>query len=287
MATSSLENAYHWCETLAHSHYENFPVASRLLPSKLRRPIAVIYAFARVADDISDEGIDPLEKRLEKLQELWQALSAIQQGHPPPPSTPPLFLALQEIIQHWDLPIDLFFDLLRAFQQDLVKKDYETVEELLQYCQYSANPIGRLILHLAQQATPRNCQESDAICTALQLINFLQDLDSDLKLRERCYLPQADLRQFSLDPRSLIAHLETPAVRALIDQQWQRAHQLLQKGKPLAKRIPGLLGLELRLIVRGGEQMLKLLAKRKSVYERPRIKLWHWPVLLVSTLVTF
>lgn len=282
MATSTLESAYQWCEALAQSHYENFPIASFFLPKRLRRPIKVIYAFARSADDISDEGQAFKTERLEKLNAYWQELDTIEQGQSP---TQPLFWALKEVIQTHSLPISLFFDLLRAFQQDVMTTDYENIEAILQYCQYSANPIGRLILHLVQQATPENCHYSDAICTALQLINFLQDLDSDLQLRQRCYLPQDEMKQLNVSRADLLSRRNTPSIQQLIEQQRVQAKHLLETGKPLARRVPGLLGFELRLVVSGGEQILKALLKRSNPYERPVLKAWHWPKLLFNTLV--
>jgi squalene synthase HpnC len=266
--TKSLESAYQASEALARSHYENFPVASRFLPKNIRRPIAVIYAFARQADDIADEGDFTESIRLEKLQNYWQALEKITQNVLPSES---VFIALYDVLKkNPSLPTELLFDLLRAFKQDVVKKTYINFEEILNYCQYSANPIGRLLLHLTNNATPENLAYSDNICTALQLINFLQDVDSDLKLRNRCYLPQDELK------------LQTQAI--VIQTQLLRIEQLLKKGAPLGKNLTGLFGFEIRLIINAANIILKNLKNRKSDDERSTLKIWHWPQILILSL---
>lgn len=266
--TQSLESAYRHSEKLARSHYENFPVASRFLPKKIRRPIAVIYAFARQADDIADEGnMSPLE-RLEQLEQYGQSLEAIRSDLLP---QEPVFVALQDVLKnHPLLPIQLFFDLLTAFKQDVVKSTYKNFEELLAYCQYSANPIGRLLLHLTDNASPENLAYSDNICTALQLINFLQDLKSDLLIRNRRYLPQDELQASSYD--------------AVIHSQLLRAESLLEKGSPLGKNLTGLFGFEIRLIINAGRIIIQCLKNRKYKDERPTLQFWHWPKVLITSL---
>jgi squalene synthase HpnC len=278
-----LETAYRQCEALAQDHYENFPVASLLLPKKLRRPIAVIYAFARLADDLADEGTHTQSERLNQLQYFWQSLENIQNQAI---LTDPLFMALQDVVKkHPTLPLSLFFDLLHAFQQDVVKKIYENFTEILDYCRHSANPIGRLLLHLTNQATEENLKESDAICTALQLINFLQDLQSDLIDRRRCYLPKDEMNHSNIKVEQFMACQETKAIQTFIQKQIERALQLLNEGSPLGKRLPGIFGFEIRLITACGYQMIKTLNTRRSVYVRPTIKFWHWPMLLWKALI--
>ena len=277
----NLENAYQSCEALARSHYENFPVASRFLAKKLRRPIAVIYAFARSADDIADEGNFSPEERLVLLDNYWQALEQIQNKNM---VSDPLFLALQDTIQTHQLPIGLFFDLLKAFKQDVEKKDYANEQEILEYCQYSANPVGRLLLHLTHQDTQNNLLASDNICTALQLINFLQDLQSDNQLRKRCYLPQDQMQALLVTNQDLQNAKINPQINQLIKNQWVLANDLIQKGAALGSQLPGIFGYEIRMMIVCAQIMLKQLNARQTVYQRPTIKYRHLPIILWHAL---
>mgnify|MGYP000917401055 FL=1 len=177
-------------------HYENFPVASVLLPKRLRRPIEAIYRFARSADDIADEGDALPAERLAGLAAYNIQLDAIERGEP---VAGPVFAPLAAAIADWRLPIQLFRDLLDAFSQDVTKERYADYTELLDYCRRSANPVGRLLLHLVDRASPENLIRSDAICSALQLANFWQDIAVDWK-KNRVYLPQEDLIRFGVDP---------------------------------------------------------------------------------------
>lgn len=272
----ALENAYQQCETLARTHYENFPVASRFLPKKIRRAIAVIYAFARRADDIADEGNFSQAERLEQLDTYWRSLEAIPLGILP---DDPVFVALDDVFKkHPNLPIQLFFDLLTAFKQDVTKKDYKNFEEVLFYCKHSANPIGQLLLYLTDNATPENLAYSDDICTALQLINFLQDLDSDLNIRNRCYLPQDEMAGLNISQKNLVDYPD------FIMKQLLRAETILQNGLPLGKNLKGLFGFEIRLIINAGQAIVECLKKRKRVYDRPTLKLRHWPRILIASI---
>ena len=176
-------------------HYENFPVASILLPAKLRRPVEVIYRFARGADDIADEGTASDAERLGGLAVYMAELDRIECGEPP---LEPQFSELAEVIGEWKLPLGLFRDLLNAFAQDVVKKRYDDYPQLLDYCRRSANPVGRLLVHLVDRASEDNLYRSDCICSALQLINFWQDIAIDWT-KGRVYLPQADLEHFGID----------------------------------------------------------------------------------------
>jgi squalene synthase HpnC len=278
----TIENAYQWCEQLAHSHYENFPVASLLLPKRIRRPIAVIYAFARTVDDIVDEGTASAEERVKQLEVYWKELELIEQGKAV--SQKPLFIALQQVIYNHQLPLSLLFDLLRAFQQDIHKKTYSNFQEILSYCRHSANPVGRLLLHLTQQATPDNCKHSDAVCTALQLINFLQDISSDLHERERCYLPQDEMQHLNITTLDLMAQTNNKAVRQLIDTQWSRANALMQEGSALGRHLKGLFGLEIRFIIESGFYILQALKKRQTPYSRPILSKRQLPLVLWRAL---
>lgn len=281
-AYQTLESAYQQCEILARTHYENFPVASRFLPKKIRRPIAVIYAFARQADDIADEGNCTEEARLQQLASYWRSLEEITQGVLP---SDPIFIALNDVIKkHSMLPAQLFFDLLKAFKQDIVKREYANFEEVLHYCKHSANPIGRLLLYLTDNATPENLAYSDNICTALQLINFLQDLDSDISNRDRCYLPQNKMAAMNISKEDLKQHKESTVIQNFITMQLLRAEHLLQNGSPLGKNLTGLFGFEIRLIINAGQAIIKSLKKRTCVYNRPTIKIWHWPKILIASL---
>ncbi len=277
----NLENAYQSCEVLARSHYENFPVASRLLAKKLRRPIAVIYAFARTADDIADEGDFTPQERLALLDNYWQQLEYIQ-NHTPVKDT--LFIALEDTIRTHQLPIDLFFDLLKAFKQDVLKPDYANVQEILEYCQYSANPVGRLLLHLTHQDTEKNLLASDHICTALQLINFLQDLKSDIQFRNRYYLPQDQMQALAVSKQDLQAAKLNAQINLLIQNQWVLANDFIQKGAELGKHLPGIFGYEIRMMIVCAKIMLKQLNARQNVYQRPTIGYKHLPTILWHAL---
>jgi squalene synthase HpnC len=278
-----LEAAYQYCEKLAKNHYENFPVASRFLPKKIRRPIAVIYTFARLADDMADEGEFSVEARLAQLQYFWQSLEALKLGLAP---NEPVFIALEDVLRTYpNLPLSLFFDLLTAFKQDVVKNEYANFQEILDYCRYSANPIGRLLLHLTDNASDEQLKNADAICTALQLINFLQDLKSDIIDRQRCYLPQDEMRHNHISMEMLINGEETMTIQALINTQLIRTESLLNQGAALGKQLNGLFGFEIRFIIQGGKQIIHTLYQRKSVYTRPVLRVWHWPILLFKALL--
>jgi squalene synthase HpnC len=182
-------------------HYENFPVASLLLPRRLRRPIEAIYRFARGADDIADEGDASDAARLQGLADYGDEIDRIERGAAPPR---PAFNELAEIIAEWQLPTPLFRDLLDAFAQDVVTKRYADYPQLLDYCRRSANPVGRLLLHLVGRASEENLRRSDCICTALQLVNFWQDVAIDWQ-KGRVYLPQSDLERFGVAETQIAA----------------------------------------------------------------------------------
>ncbi|WBS00289.1 squalene synthase HpnC [Pseudoduganella sp. SL102] len=238
---------------MAVDHYENFPVASLLLPRRLVPAVQAIYAFARGADDVADEGDATPAQRLAALAEYEAALVHIELGAPPPG---PVFERLAAAIAAHDLPFKPFHDLLSAFRQDVTVTRYQSYDELLDYCRRSANPVGVLMLHLYGAATPDNVRDSDAICTALQLINFWQDVAVD-QHKERIYIPMDDLARFAISP----AHLDNPAAhgkwRALMRFEVERTRALMLAGAPLAWRLPGRIGLELRLVVHGGLRILE------------------------------
>jgi squalene synthase HpnC len=259
---------YRWCRELARSHYENFPVASLLLPARLRDPVAVVYAFARSADDIADEGGLSDIQRLQQLDGMAAALQAIESGHPP---AAPLYLALADSVARYRLPVQPFQDLLDAFRQDVTKKRYASFADVMDYCQRSANPVGRLMLQLSGQASQRNLALSDAVCSALQLINFLQDIAQDYREHNRVYLPADDMARLGVTEAQIAQQQNSPAMRALVQLQIQRAAQLLCAGSPLGTRLTGGFGLELRAIILGGLRVLEKLHGQEDIFSRPRL----------------
>ncbi|MFV0663220.1 squalene synthase HpnC [Denitromonas sp.] len=234
-------------------HYENFPVASFLLPARLREPVEAIYAFARSADDIADEGDAPPTVRLAQLNDYRRELHLIEQGKA---SSDPMFARLAASISAHELPIQPFRDLLDAFAQDVGKTRYTDYPELLDYCRHSANPVGRLMLRLYRADTPANQVQSDAICTSLQLINFWQDVAIDWQ-KQRIYLPADDMARFGVSDTHLAEQRVDDAWRGLMRFQVERARALMHRGAPLATALPGRISWELRLIVLGGLRILK------------------------------
>lgn len=268
---------------MAVTHYENFPVASLVMPRRFRPAVSAIYWFAREADDIADEGSDPPEARLEALEGRKLELDRIASGDRP---ITPLFRALAHHIQGFQLPLQPFRDLLDAFSQDVTCTRYRTFAEVLDYCERSANPVGRLMLHLYGQPTPDDVALSDRICSSLQLINFLQDVDNDYG-RGRIYLPLEDLERFGITESQIAARAPDGAWWDLMRFQIDRARTMLRQGSPLGRRLRGRLGLELRLIVQGGDRILdKLTAVRGDVFaRRPVLRAPDWPVMLFRALV--
>ena len=258
-------------------HYENFPVASLLLPAPLREPVEIIYRFARSADDIADEGDDPPDVRLRKLGVYREQLTA---------PVEPLFHDVAKLIAQQGLPVQLFADLLDAFSQDVTKKRYEDFPSVLDYCRRSANPVGRLLLHLFKRTTDSDLRRSDAICTSLQLINFWQDVDVDYTKDRRVYLPQDEMERFGVGERHLQEKLCDSAWQALMRFQVERTRELMLSGRDLGKTLPGRIGLEIRTTVQGG---LRILEKIERVgYDvfrrRPKLKAFDWPLLLLRAV---
>ncbi len=268
------------------THYENFPVASWLCPPRLRPAIAAIYAFARTADDIADEGEAGAEQRLADLAAFRADLLAAGQGQPCSARWPQVFGPLADTIPRFNLPVPLLDDLLRAFEQDVAKTrdgaGYADQAELLDYCSRSANPVGRLLLHLYGVLDDAALARSDAVCSALQLINFWQDLSVDIP-RGRYYLPQDRCAGLGVDPRSGV---QTPNATVLIAENVQFALGMMKKGAPLAKTVPGRAGWELRLVIQGGLRILdKIVALRyRTLDTRPRLRPWDLPVMLWRAL---
>jgi len=232
-------------------HYENFPVASLLCPARFRPPIAAIYHFARTADDIADEGNASPAERLAALAAYRADLSAASQGHAASERWPNVFGALGPMLQAWQLPLTLLTDLLSAFEQDIVQTRYADQAELLDYCRRSANPIGRLLLHLYGVHDEQALKQSDCICTSLQLVNFWQDLSEDIP-RGRIYLPADMQAKHGVTEAELLSLQCTSNSRALVADSVDWARQLMRQGAPLVKQVPGRAGWELRLVVQGG-----------------------------------
>jgi phytoene synthase len=261
------------------NHYENFPVASILLPKRLRKPVEIIYHFARQADDFADEGDVPDETRLANLDNFRAELNRIAAGETP---QLPLFQNLAEIVKQYNLPLQLFHDLLDAFSQDVVKKRYANFDEVMDYCRRSANPVGRLLLHLYDEASDVNLKYSDAICSALQLINFWQDVQKDYTIN-RIYLPQDDMQRFGVSEAQIAEARVNEQWRALMQFEVNRAKNLMLTGRPLGSILSGRIGLEMRMIISGG---LRILAKlERSQYDmfnqRPVLKPFDWANMLL------
>ncbi len=264
-------------------------MASWLCPARLRPPIAAIYGFARTADDIADEGNASAAQRLADLSAFRADLADAAAGTAHSPKWPQVFGPLQAAIQQWALPTPLLADLLSAFTQDVVKTrdqaGYADRAALLDYCQRSAAPVGRLLLHLYGVQDKEALHQSDAICNALQLINFWQDLGLDLP-RGRYYLPQDRCQHFGVDATALHHNPQSPALTRLMLENVAWARDLMHSGAPLVHRVPGRAGWELRLVVQGG---LRILDKIESLgyatrHQRPKINQWDAPLMLWRAL---
>jgi len=275
------------------AHYENFPVASWLCPARLRPAVLALYHYARTADDLADEGPATAAQRLQALaayrqacQQLW-----IAPGHAAASAWPEVFVPLAPVVAAHRLPQQPLLDLLDAFEQDVrhtaAGHRYQNQAELLDYCRRSANPVGRLLLHLYGVDDALSLRRSDAICTALQLINFWQDLSVDLP-RGRHYLPQDALQRHGLQDVPLLqigpGHPQDSAARQLLAELVQQARTLMLDGAPLATTLPGRLGWELRWVVLGGLTILERIGQLqyRSWLQRPRLHradaprlLWH------------
>lgn len=264
-------------------HYENFPVASILMPRRLRHPVSVIYTFARQADDFADEGDVDDATRLAQLDGFRAELNRIAAGSQPETG---LFKQLAVIIAQYHLPVQLFHDLLDAFSQDVSKKRYAHFGEVMDYCRRSANPVGRLLLHLYGATDERNLAYSDAICSSLQLINFLQDVAIDYR-KNRIYLPQDEMLEHRISEDQIARSDSGGAWSGFMLFQIERTRKMLQAGAPLGKILPGRIGLEMRMIIMGGESILRKLHKcRGDVFnQRPVLKAGDWAYMLYRSVL--
>jgi squalene synthase HpnC len=267
----SLEQAQKYCERIARSHYENFSVASWFLPQRLRQHFFNVYTYCRISDDLGDEVGDTAASLA--LLDEWEAeLDACYNGNPRHPA----FVALRETVQKFDIPRHEFSDLLRAFRQDQSVTRFETFQEVLNYCRYSANPVGHLVLHLCGYRDPERQQLSDFTCTALQLANFWQDVTIDYA-KGRIYLPLEDLRRFGVSEEDITGNRNTPAFCNMMKFEVERARDWFNQGLPLVGKVDRELAIDLELFSRGGQEILNaierqgfaVLGRRPSI-SRPR-----------------
>ncbi len=275
------EAAYSFCQDLAASHYENFPVASLLLPRRLRKHVAALYSFARIADDFADEA-EYEGVRKERLFDWRSQLAAIKRE----PAKHPVFAALAQSVTELDLPLQPFDDLLSAFLQDVDKKRYATFDEALDYCRRSANPVGRIVLMIHGYRDPELFRYSDAICTALQLANFWQDLAIDLK-KDRIYIPEEDFKAFGYTEADLRMGVVNERFQELLKFEVNRTKALFEEGRSLSGRLSWPLSLEIRLTWRGGREILRKIRKMgfDTISARPVLTRWDWIPILVRSLL--
>ena len=248
----TLAEAYRYCNEMTTAHYENFPVASLLIPRSKRPHVAAIYAFARTADDFADEPGLSVPDRVSALQQWRERLAELMGGAP----RHPIFLALRDTVERFNLPEELFGRLLTAFESDVTIRRFETRDDVLRYCANSADPVGRLVLLLFGYRDDQLMAHSDRICTALQLANFWQDLGIDLQ-KDRVYLPQEDLRRGGVPEADLFAGQTTDKVRSVVAEVVSWTQHLFEEGKPLLDDVGWDLKLELRLTYNGGMKILE------------------------------
>jgi hydroxysqualene synthase len=252
MNNSKVESSFKYCENIARGHYENFPVASRLIPEDKRKYVYSIYAFARQADDFADEeGIGPDEQRLKFLDDWNVKLRNAYGGAPD--NNEPVFIALAQTIKDCALPIEPLENLLKAFRQDVIRNRYDTFNEVLSYCENSANPVGRLVLTILEEKNESYFMYSDFLCTALQLTNFWQDVQIDSR-KNRIYLPLEDLASFGYSIDDLINYRFNDNFKNLMEFEVERTEQLFESGKPLITLVK--FSKELKLIFLGGMEIL-------------------------------
>jgi len=275
------DSAYQACQEIARSHYENFPVASSFLPLKLRKPISSFYAFARTADDLADEGDLTAEQRLTALGEYQKRFEDIYTNNS---SNDPVFIALSDTIFKFKLSAGHFTDLLSAFRQDVTKNRYANFKEVLSYCACSANPVGRLLLELVGINNSAAHQQSDAVCTALQLINFYQDIGQDYNENNRIYLACDEMQAANITEEQLAQKQSTHAFKVFMMQQIFRADNMLISGYPLCRSIGGRLGLELRMTIHAAHCISEKMLVESNVFTRPRLTKLDWIIVISKAI---
>ena len=253
----SAEDGYRYCESIARSHYENFPVASRFISKEIRKYVWTIYAFARIADDYADEPGFTLAERMDNLNQWELYLDECYSGNP----SHRVFAALAETVERFQIPRELFQNLLAAFRADVTTKRYETYEDVLAYCRNSANPIGRLLLLLLNYRSEMMMRLSDSICTALQLTNFWQDVSMDLQ-NDRVYLPLEDLEEFGYSEQDLFHRTVNDNFCTMMAFQVRRTADLFVEGKPLLSMVGKDVSMELKLTWNGGTRILQKIHKQ-------------------------
>jgi squalene synthase HpnC len=252
----TLDEARDWCRRLAETHYENFHVATWFLPRALRPHFHSIYAYCRISDDLGDEVPDKAQALA--LLDLWgRELDACYEGR----ARHPVFVALAETIRACSIPKEPLADLLVAFRQDQAVTRYATMDDVLGYCHYSANPVGRLVLYACGEVSEENFRLSDATCTALQLANFWQDVRVDYA-KGRVYIPQDDMRRFGVSSEAIAQGIATPEFRKLMRHEVDYARSLFEQGLPLIGRVNRDLAVDLDLFSRGGLQILRAIERR-------------------------
>ncbi len=289
-----LQQAYQYCIDYTQQHKEHFPVASLLLPKALRRSIAVIYTFARQADDLADKAdCSPIE-RLKQLETYEKAILQRPQAHHYDSSfyaendskTNLVFIALHDLMQqHPLLDPSLFLDLLAAFKQDGLKNRYQNKTEVLDYCKRSANPVGRLLLYLTGYSTESQLKASDALCTALQLINFLNDIQSDFVERERCYMPLEALEALGLSVETLCSEKPFNTVQAFLQAQLNEIESLVTEGSSLGAQCPGRFGFYSEMVIQSAYRMIHKLRLRKTIHQRLRFSTMDWILVFWRSVV--
>ncbi len=277
----TVPQALQFCEKLARSHYENFPVASFLTPREKRPYVYAIYSFARIADDFADEPGLSTAERIDGLSDWEEQLVGAYRGQ----AHHPVFIALREAVDRFEIPAELFQALLRAFRSDVTVNRYETFDDVLDYCSNSANPVGRLVLLLYNYRSETMMELSDSICTALQLTNFWQDVSVDIK-KDRVYIPLEDLREFGYSEEELFQRQHTQAFKDLMCYQVDRTRELFRDGRPLLQEVGKDLRLELRLTWNGGMRILKKIERSdyNVLANRPTLSLFDKASLLISSL---
>jgi squalene synthase HpnC len=253
----ALEDARRYCERLAKTHYENFSVATWFLPRRLRQHFYNVYAYCRISDDLGDEVGDPLQSL--ELLDQWEAeLNACYEGSP----KHPVFVALAETVKQCSIPKHEFSDLLIAFRQDQTVTRFETFDDILGYCRYSANPVGHLVLYLCGYSDAERQQLSDYTCTALQLANFWQDVSVDYG-KGRIYLPLEDLRRFGVTGDDIVQRRATPQFIAMMKFEVERSRDWFARGFPLVKKVNRALAIDLELFSRGGQEILNAIERQR------------------------
>lgn len=273
----SLAEARNYCARLARSHYENFFVASWLLPRRLRQHFFNIYAYCRIADDMADQVGDP-DQSLYLLDEWEAELQACFRDE----ARHPVFVALRDTVREFNIPLTPFADLLTAFRRDQFVSRYETFEDLLSYCRYSANPVGHLVLYVCGYRDAERRHLADHTCTALQLANFWQGVASD-RARGRIYIPLEDLRRFGLKESDLSLSRATPELAEMMRFEVSRARDWFERGLPLADKVDRGLAGEIRLFTRGGLEILNAIERQDFdvLAQRPVISRWRKLILLL------